>query len=548
MSTRRPGNFSNVWFVTREYGNLAGAGGIKDVCKQLAEALARTGCRVRVVLPLYGFMDPAALGFSLSDIAFEVDMPYVGYTRREVVRIYSNVKNEKFGGAKRGKQPPVAIYLLDAERFSEKKSVYTYSAEEEAVNPYHRRGSGHYDYFAMNVLLQKAALALMVHLQEKPDVIHCHDGHTAILPAMIREIDGFRHYFAGTGAVVTVHNAGIGYHQEVDDLPFAQTITGLPPQVITDNLLDERFDPLLAASTYAVMNTVSENYARELRETDDDALTGWLGHLLLSRGVRLEGVTNGIDPGDFDPTRPEVLGLPAGFDPLQSDLAGKRKCREHLVTKLQENRAGRRNSLLSRVVQDGYLDSEFTWPLFTLVGRLTAQKGVDKLLGAMENLFAMDSRFQVLMLGSGSSGIEEALARIAGGAAYQGKVCILRGYDTALANLVYAAGDFFLVPSQYEPCGLTDFMAQLLANLPIVHHVGGLVKVLDGVTGLSYAEHNAAALMGTMQRALRLFRDSPEEIRKMQRQAVKHIHDNFTWDRVVLKYFALYEEAFRMVR
>lgn len=526
---------NTVWMLTREYDGLAGAGGVKDVARQLAEALARSGRKVRVVLPLYGFMDPKQLGFTPLDLGFEIDMDYSGESRREYVRIYGKTEKPP------SKKGALALYLIDAARYLEKKSVYTYTAEDEALNPFHRQGSGHFDYFAMNVLLQKAAAALMIRLGERPEIIHCHDGHTAILPAMLRENEGFRHYFAKTGCVVTIHNAGIGYHQEVDDLPFAEAITGLPAALISNNLLEEKFDPLLAASQYAVMNTVSENYARELRESEDDALTGFLGHRLLARGVVLKGVTNGINPADFDPTKPKPLGLAAAFNPAAGDLAGKAKCRQSLIKDLARH-------TLKTVRQTGTLDERPGNPLFTFVGRLSSQKGVDKLLGALETLLPQDQNFQVLIQGSGSKEIETALAGLAASRKNRGRICLLRGYDQQLANRIYAAGDFFLIPSRYEPCGLTDYIAQLFGNLPIVHHIGGLVKVKDGETGFAYREHKSAALMGAMQTALQTFRSNPKKIQAMQQAAVRTIHATYTWDKVLAHYLALYREALAQVQ
>lgn len=526
---------NTVWMLTREYDGLAGAGGVKDVARQLAEALARSGRKVSVVLPLYGFMDPQQLGFTPLDLSFEIDLNYATEPRREYVRIFA-----KHRGAE-GKKGSLAIYLVDAARYLKKKSVYTYTAEDEALDPFHHQGSGHFDYFAMNVLLQKAAAALMIRLNERPDIIHCHDGHTAILPAILRETEGFRHYFAKTGCVVTIHNAGIGYHQEVGDLPFAEAITGLPGALITNNLLDEKFDPFLAASPYAAMNTVSENYARELRETDDDVLTGWLGHRLLARGVVLKGVTNGINPADFDPRKPKTLGLTAAFNPASGDLAGKAQCRQSLL------RAINRHSL-NTVRQTGTLENRPGNPLFTFVGRLSSQKGVDKLLGALETLLPLDQNFQVLIQGSGSKDIEDALAGLAASPKNLGRICLLRGYDQQLATRIYASGDFFLIPSRYEPCGLTDYIAQLFGNLPIVHHIGGLVKVKDGETGFSYPEHKSAALMGAMQTALHTFRKNPKKIQAMQQAAIKEIHDTYTWDKVLTRYLSLYHEALSQVQ
>lgn len=515
-----------IFLLTREYDGLAGAGGIKDFSRQLSEALVRKGRQVSVIMPFYGFIDPKNLSLKKTDNTFEVDMPYVGRFRREKVTIWS----ADFNG--------VSVYLADAERYREKLDVYVYTDGDSGEAPHNQKGMPHYDYFAMNVLLQKAAIAMVIRMGEKPDVIHCQDGHTAILPAMIREIGGYRHYFEKTGCVVTIHNAGIGYHQEIADSAFAEIITGLPSRIILDNLLDGNFDPLLAASSYSLMNTVSENYARELQETEDDSLTGWFGHKLLDRGVALEGVTNGINPANYDSAFPEKLGLAAAFSPEKKSFAGKVRCRTALVKELAGGK-------LKTVKQTGYLDSKPSQPLLSFVGRLTPQKGVDKMIGALETLLPMDRKFQVLILGSGYADIETRLVKLAADEKYQGRICLLCGYDQILANQIYAAGDFFLLPSKYEPCGLTDFIAQLFGNLPIVHHIGGLVKVVDGETGIAYRDHNSAALMGAILKALELFRKSPEKIADMRQTAIRHILDNYTWDIVVDRYLNLYNKALK---
>lgn len=524
-----------IWMLSREYGNLAGAGGVKDVVSQLSVTLARwSGRSVHVVLPCYGFMKPEQLGFELfadplhpeKDLQFEVDLNYPEEERREEVTVWA------------ARLDRVNIYLIDAERFREKQNVYTYTAEEEAIFPWQKKGEGHIDYFAMNILLQKAARNLMVLLDAHPDVIHCHDGHTAVLAAMISEQPGFRHYFRSSGCVVTVHNAGQGYHQEVADLAFAQATTGLPMERIDQSLLDNSFDPFLAGAPFAVLNTVSENYARELRESDDDHLTGWLGHTLLESGVVLKGITNGIDPETFSARDHQKTHIAAGFDPLGTGgLDGKKKCK---VT-LQQQLSG--DQQIPGIRQSGFLDADPAVPLVTFVGRLSTQKGVAVLTGALEKLLAETSAFQFLLLGSGNPLDEERLIALAEKKENLGRVCILCGFDTLLANKVYAAGDFFVIPSQYEPCGLTDFMAQLFGNLPIVHSVGGLVKVLDGETGFSYEKQSVVSLCEALQRALHLYATDPSAIRRMQRQAVELIHKRYTWDTVSKKYLELYKKA-----
>jgi starch synthase len=185
-------------------------------------------------------------------------------------------------------------------------------------------------------------------------------------------------------------------------------------------------------------------------------------------------------------------------------------------------------------------------PLFTFIGRLTAQKGVDVLLKALILLSATgETGFQTLLLGSGEKYLEEHLQEMTAPGSCGGRLCFLRGYAPALANRIYAAGDFFLIPSLYEPCGLTDYIAQLFGNLPVVHHVGGLVKVLDGETGFAYQEHAPEALAAAMQQALTLHRSDQARLDAMRRAAVARIHERHTWERVMQDYLALYRQALR---
>jgi starch synthase len=356
---------------------------------------------------------------------------------------------------------------------------------------------------------------------------------------MMRELDGFRQYFQQAGSVVTVHNAGLGYHQEVADLAFARAITGLPESVVLGSRLADSFDPFMAAADYAVLNTVSENYGRELRETEEDGRTGWLGHALLQKGVRLEGITNGINPEDFNPARPHRLGLPAAFDPAAGDLVGKGICKEAMLA------ACGGSEKWQRVDQFGTLRLEPGLPLFTFIGRLTAQKGVDVLLGAVSLLLEEEREFQLLLLGSGDPLLERQLQSLTAQKTAGGRICFLKGYDPELANRIYAAGDFFLIPSLYEPCGLTDYIAQLLGNLPVVHHVGGLVKVLDGKTGFAYKEHSPVALAEAMERALAVY-GNQARLARMQQAAVERILSHHTWQRVMDDYCRLYRQALGM--
>jgi len=526
----------NIWMVSREYGELAGAGGVKDVVVQLAEALACWSYRrIKIVLPRYGFMDVAQLGFApLVDpdklerpLVVEVDMNEPEKYIRESVRFFVRKINK------------VTIYLVESERFAEKTDIYTYSAADEQRVWWQKKAMGHHDYFAMNLLLQKAALQLMICLGEKPDVIHCHDGHTALLAALIREIEGYRSYFRATCCLVTIHNAGYGYHQEIADIPYAKSTTGLPGYIVDEYQLERKFDPFLVAGAYAVVNTVSENYARELQETDRDRLTGWLGHELLRRGVTVAGVTNGIDPKLMrfgkDSSGPAEFRFEPG-DPHDT-LAGKKRCKATLLEDLSSAAW-----TAEGVEQFGTLAEDAERPLFTFIGRLSGQKGIDLLTAVIPRFFTGSERPQMLVLGSGAPGMEVPLIQLATDSAWHGRICFLRGFNPELAGRIYAAGDFFVIPSRFEPCGLTDFIAQLHGNIPIVHHVGGLVKVRDGETGITYAGDTQEDLLGGLQRGLSVYED-PHFKRQLQLQAVALIHAQYTWDKVMHHYLQLYVNA-----
>jgi starch synthase len=206
------------------------------------------------------------------------------------------------------------------------------------------------------------------------------------------------------------------------------------------------------------------------------------------------------------------------------------------------------------VEQYGHLSEDPELPLFTFIGRLTSQKGADVLLQAVSLLLADSGKgkkkqkyeFQLLILGSGDPELERQLQELTKLKIIAGRICFLKGYDPDLANRIYAAGDFFVIPSLYEPCGLTDYIAQLLANLPIVHHVGGLVKVLDGKTGIAYLEHTPDALAQAMQRALKLYSIDQHQLKNMQHAAVQRIRSHHSWQNVMQDYLSIYQKAIEM--
>jgi len=495
----------SVWHVSREYAGVAEAGGVKDVVRGLAEASARAGLPATVVLPAYGFLSrEQRSGAPVASFTLSVpdhDRGSAFFDEPVQVR-----ETHLLG---------VRLLLVDSPRYAALRDVYTYTAEDEGENHWRKKGTGHWDSHQLNLILQLAALETAHALDESPGVVHCHDGHTAFLPAIMREDPRHARRFQETAAVVTIHNAGRGYHQEVWDPAFASLLTGLPPDVIGRGILNGAADPLLLAGSYARLVTVSEQYAVELLAGSGEELSGGLGGALRGRGIGLSGITNGIDPEPWDPRTPQRSGIPAGFDPQSGDLEGKRKCRQELARQL------------------GVTGVPAGVPLYAFVGRLTGQKGVDVLFQALKRLLPPGSRRWFVVLGTGQKEMEAMLAWLAAEPAGDGRLTYLPRFDRALASLIYAASDFFLVPSAYEPCGLTDFIAQIMGSIPVVHHVGGLVKVRDGETGFSYGAQDARELAAAIERTTRLFAYEPAALDRIRRTAFQEIFSLHTWDRVL---------------
>ncbi len=532
-----------ILHIAREFGPLAGAGGIKDVTWGLCRASANAGIITEMVLPHYRKVDEYLLRHKLSLkplCSFVVRMDYGAYVRDEKIRVATCKIANKLT-LSLIKADPFRYLAEQPERKIPRHGIYQYTREEALAlkNPA-LEGRGYADSFAQNVLLVKAALFILAHVSWRPDLVHCHDGHAALFPFIAQAgTDGYPPDLAHLPTLLTLHNAGKGYHQETEGLDYAQNICGLDPGIaqsaVAGCTLEGAFDPLLAGGIYGTaVNTVSENYARELRETGLDAQTGWLGHRYAALGVSLTGITNGIDIETYHPCGAAALGLPCGFSPDEQDWRGKALCKQKSIAQLKDFK----NSETAK--KYGRLTQRTGRPLFTFVGRLSEQKGFDVLHAAIARLLREDEKIGLWGLGKGDPRIVKKFQTLA--ETYAGRVCFIEGYSPTHAHRVFASGDFFLIPSRFEPCGLTDFIAQLNGNLPIVHRVGGLVKTLDRRYGFSYLG-GADALYLTMKRAIAVYRSpGKKQLRSMQRDAFENIKRHFTWDKVLQqKYLPLYE-------
>lgn len=495
-----------IWLVAREMGGWAEAGGVKDVVQGQAESFLKIGWNVDVVLPLYGFLadrvrERGVLAWSGTSWHPSRKVPLACW----VVR-----------------QEGQTLHFLESPAFREKQSVYTYSAQEESVDRRKVRGQGYTDGFEMNLEFQWACVSYWASQGTPPALVLGHDGHAGFLPAMARGFPGFEGKFHATRFFLLIHNAGPGYRQEMPVTPFHQDLLGLPPEEANRLILDRHYDPLVAAGLHGKLATVSQNYANELLTGRNDHWSGSFGQWLRTTAPPLEGITNGILTEDKDPRHPAAADLPVGFDPEHEDWEGKALCRRSL----QETLLLKPLAVYGRMVR-------WNAALYVMQGRLTAQKGVEALLELVTRALKEEPRAAFLLMAQGEKGYEERLIQLARTTIETGRFLFVNKFEEPLSQLVFASGDFFLMPSEYEPCGLTDFKAQLMGTLPIVHRVGGLVKVLDGETGFSYAKNEGGGFWGAFQRSLELWEQDPARLSVMRRQAFQRVIGEFNWTNIL---------------
>ncbi len=473
-----------VLSVASEIFPLVKTGGLADVAGALPGALAGKGVEVRSLLPGY----PAVLD-KLPDAEEAHAFPRL------------------FGGPARlmaGTAAGLNIYAIDAPHLYARPG-----------NPYtDRDGRDWPDNAQRFAALAQVAAAIGQGVLSgfAPDVVHAHDWQAGLAPAYLHYSDGAR-----PGTVMTVHNLAFQGRFPAELL----AILGLPPRAFSIDGV-EYFGGIgfLKAGLQLAdrITTVSPTYAAEI--CTPEAGMG-LDGLLRARSAVLSGILNGIDEGVWDPqTDPH---LPARFSP-----------------KTPERRQTNKRALQERLG----LAADSGAMLLGVISRLSWQKGLDVLLDALPSLMGEDT--QLALLGAGDAALEQGFAGAA--ASWPGRVGILIGYDEALAHLIQGGADALLVPSRFEPCGLTQLCALRYGSVPIVARVGGLndtivdaneMALSAGVaTGFQFAPVNAAGLRRAVQRAVAA-RAHPATWRTLQRNGMNAA---VGWDRPAEQYANLYRE------
>lgn len=485
MSGADPRSPLRVLMVAAEFDPFAKTGGLADVLASLPKALARRGLEVRVAIPRYGSVN--LTGVSRRPGIGRFDLPFNG--RQERVRLDA-VQIDGF-----------EVVLIDNEHYvSARPGIYGYPDD------------GHRFTFFARAALESARV-----LDWCPDVIHCHDWHTGLIPNWLRTTDRHAPEFADTASVFTIHNLEYQGHFDSSVLETA----GLAPDGLIPHPTRADLSNVFVFMARGILfadkiNTVSPCYAREI-------LTPDFGHdldpLLRDRETDLHGILNGIDIEACNPAADPHLASHYALETLQRRAPNKAALQQAVGLPVQPDT-----------------------PLLGMVTRLAEHKGLDLLLASLPH--TLDRGAQLVVLGIGEPRYEEALREMA--LAHPDQVAAAIRFDNPLASQIYAGSDIFLMPSRHEPCGLGQLIAMRYGSVPVVRATGGLADTVEDVdsstdTGVGFVFHRYDPIdfFGAVARALQLYRIPDVWTRIIQRGMSR----DSSWDTSATAYERLYAEA-----
>ena len=451
LSEKGRKDMPNVLLVSAECAPLSKTGGLADVVGTLPKSLAGLSVDARVITPYHRVIKQKYADKVEHMFHFYVDLGW----RHE----YAGIEKLELDG--------VTIYLVDSERYFGDK-IYR----------------GGYDELEQYCFFCRAVLDAIPNLGFTPEVLHCNDWHTAMIPMLARtQYHGAMQ--ENLRFLLTIHN--IAFQGKCGfDVP--GDLLGIHSDYYTSEFMELYgcADFLKAGCVFAhKINTVSPSYAWEIRTP---YFSEGLDGILNARAADLSGIINGIDKKVFNPRNDPLL--PAKFD--RGHLKGKAVCK----AKLQSD--------LGLEVRDDV-------PLVAMVTRMTEQKGFDLVACCLDELMSHED-MQFVLLGSGDERFENFMR--AAEYRYKGRLAAYIGYNEELAHLVYAGSDFFLMPSRFEPCGLSQMIAMRYGSLPIVRETGGLRdtvapynKYTGEGNGFSFANYDAWEMRDTVKTALACWRD-----------------------------------------
>jgi starch synthase len=477
------GETVSIVHLSAEYSPYARTGGLAEAVMGLASFQAACGLPVAVLMPLYRTVRDEAPDLEPVGPPFRVPLG----ARTEEGRLF-RIAGDGGTGPR--------MFFLEHLDFFNRPGIYGEAGGDYADNA--RR----FAFFAL------ASCLALPRIARGPVVLHAHDWHSALAPVYLRTVLAAEPWAKDALTIVSVHNPG--YQGQFG--PEALIELGLPVEVYNWQQL-EWYGKLnflkggLAFADWAI--TVSPGQARELRTPGGGF---GLHDTFTAMGDRLVGILNGIDQQVWDPATDQQILARYTAD----ELEGKRRCKAGL--------------------QRSYgLPERPGTPLFGMTGRLVQQKGLDLILGN-SRLLAEDAQF--VFLGSGDAGYEQALVALAGAA--PDRIGVQLDFRDGLEHRLMAGVDLFLMPSLYEPCGLTQMRAQRYGSLPIGRRVGGLADTIEaGVTGFLFDAYDVTALEGAAFDALTAYGHPNQWARMMQAAMAR----DFSWERSAAEYVDVYRRV-----
>ena len=477
----------SVAFIGSECYPFVKTGGLGDVMYALPKALVALNCDVKVILPKYACIKDEWKEKMVYRGAFDMDLCSDG--RRFYVGIMEYIADG------------VVYDFIDNEEFFSNGNPYTNLVDDIPK----------FCYFS------KAALAALNYMDWVPDVIHCHDWQAGLVPVYLRTM------FAGTPlarakVVTTIHNLRF---QGKYNIPTLKYWSGLPDSAFNMGALQEEWteaNMLKGGLAYSDMiTTVSNTYAGEIQTPEYGE--GLDAHLRF-HASKLRGIVNGIDVDIWNPATDQLLEAPYGV----TDAVEKKKA----------NKLALQRSLGLEENADKFV--------IGLVSRLTNQKGLDLVNAIVPDI--IDGNTQLVVLGTGEPQYEDSFRWYEN--EYKGQVCAYIAYDEALSHQIYAACDAFLVPSQFEPCGLTQLIAMHYGTAPIVRETGGLKDTVepynmfeDTGNGFTFDRYDAGLLLDAINRAKTLYFEARENWDGM---VVRDMLKDVSWANSAEQYRWLYLE------
>ncbi len=475
-----------VWFLSSEVTPFAKTGGLADVTGSLPGVLQRLGVDVSIGLPLYRVVKER--GDPLTEVLSGLEVPFGTGTLS--CRVWA-------GETEQG----VPVYFFDREDLYDRPNLYGTSLGD------------YYDNMERFTFFCRAALVFAKQAGLQMNVLHCHDWQTGLVPTTLKTIYRDDPFFVKTACLFTIHNIGYQGLFPVQKLP----LSGIPSSEFHPEGLEYwgQISLLKAGIVYAdAITTVSPRYSQEI-QTPEFGLG--MDGILSKRAHVLHGILNGADYSLWDPSLDPNIAQP--YSPAHK--GGKKECKARLLWE-----TGLEQTLLDR-------------PLLAMISRLSAQKGCDLLLQVADALVREGAG--LLILGTGDHAYEEELGRLA--ERCRGQVAASIGFDEAFAHRIMAGADILLIPSRYEPCGLTQMYALRYGTVPVVRSTGGLedtVISFDSSTGegngFKFRDYDSQAFLHAILEALATFRN-PSLWDKLTSNGMK---EDFSWDRSAEEYVKIY--------